>query len=116
MRCTIFSSGTSMSMTLSNHNAHAVQSLGLGDCAGEAVQNKAVFTVILGQTLLDDANHNFVRYQLACVHKDFARSPISVPLFSASRIILPVEAAGIFKCSQITSAWFLFRRLGPLEE
>ena len=36
---------------------------------------------------------------------DFAFKPISVPLFSASRIIFPVEIAGMDKCWQMTSAW-----------
>ena len=65
MRSTIFSSGDFNVDDLVDDNAHVVQRLGLRDGAGEAVQNKAVFAVVLRQTLLDDADDDLIGDQLA---------------------------------------------------
>ena len=45
-----------------------LQSLGLGDGAGHAVQNVAVGTVRLLQTLVDDADDDLIGHQLTGIH------------------------------------------------
>ena len=42
--------------------------LGLGDGAGHAVQNIAIGAIGLLPALIDDADDNLIRHQLACVH------------------------------------------------
>ena len=49
-------------------HAHLVQSLGLGDGPGEAVQDEPVLAVLLGQAVLDDADEDFIGHQLAALH------------------------------------------------
>ena len=52
-------------------HAHGVQSLGLGDGPGEAVQDEAVLAVILSQPLFDDADEDLIGHQLAALHVGF---------------------------------------------
>ena len=49
-------------------DARLLQSLGLGDRAGHAVQDEAGLAVVLGQALGDDADDHLVGDQLAGVH------------------------------------------------
>ena len=49
-------------------HAHVVQSLGLGNGPGEAVQDETAFAVLLGQAVLDDADEDFIGHQLAAFH------------------------------------------------
>ena len=44
-------------------HTHIVKSLCLCNCTGKSVKNKSILTVILFQTLLNDADHNLVRNQ-----------------------------------------------------
>ena len=48
-------------------HTHGVQGLGLGQRPGEAVQDEAVFAVILGQPFLDDAVDHLVGDQAPLV-------------------------------------------------
>ena len=60
-------------------HAHLLQSLGLGNRAGHAVQNEAIGAVRLSQTFLDDANDDGIRDKRAFVDKLLSLQPISVP-------------------------------------
>ena len=48
-----------------DRNAHAVECLGLSDGSREAVKDKAVLAVVLGDALLDDVDDDFIGNQLA---------------------------------------------------
>ena len=54
---------------LVDDDPHLVQGLSLRNRPGEAIQDEAVFAVILRQALFDDPDDHIVGYQLAGVHK-----------------------------------------------
>ena len=52
-------------------DTHGLHGLGLGDGPGHAVKDVALLAVFLGQPLLDDADNDIIRNQLACFHIAF---------------------------------------------
>ena len=50
-----------------------IQRLRLRDGAREPAQDEAIFTIRLGNALLEHADHDSVRYKLPCIHKLLGR-------------------------------------------
>ena len=91
-----------------NTDALCFQGLGLGQRAGHAVQDEAVFAIGLGYPLRDDAENQLVGDQIARVHVGFCFLAQLGAIAMASRSIFPVEMAGIESLETSSSAWVPF--------